>query len=613
MISLTLVVGFILVFFRLSSFFMVVPVFFPSGMPNVAKVGFCFVITYIFMPLVDITHLGSNITLLMIIIYSVSEVIVGISLGYITRMCFQLIDMAGQFLDFHVGFAMSQMFDPSLEDNTTIIGRLMYWISIMVFFMIDGHHMLIVSILDTFEKVKVGMFVMNDDFILYIFEVFSEFFNIGLKISIPITLIILFTNLILGLISRSVPQLNVMILGLPIKIIIGILSIIIALPIIMNIMVDMFDKLYLVLTNILGIVPIALIFADSGGEKTEEATPKKKSDAKKKGQVAKSKELGTAFTLIAATLVIVILGEYAIKELEEVIKLFFKDYLTMELSYNTLFGIASISLKRIVILFLPIASAILIIGVAINYFQSGFIITGEPLKPDLKKLNPISGFKRMFSLRSVVNLFKDILIVTIIGYVGYKFFIDNYSSMINFIYVKLNSMPTLIEKLTVKLFFTIALVSLAISILDFAYQKYQHKKDLRMTKQEIKEEFKQMEGDPQVKGKIKQIQREMAMKRMMQSVPDASVVITNPTHIAVALRYKEGIDSAPMVVAKGADNVAIKIKELARENDVPIIENKSLARLIFSQVDIDREVPQDMYQAIAEILAIVYKLKKKKK
>lgn len=612
MISLTLVVGFILIFFRLSSFFMVVPVFFPAGTPNIAKVGFCFLITYIFMPLVDITHLGSNITLLMIIIYSVSEVLVGISLGYITRMCFQLIDMAGQFMDFHVGFSMSQMFDPSLEDNTTIIGRIMYWTSIMIFFLIDGHHMLIMSILSTFEKVKLGMFVMNDDFILYIFEVFTEFFNIALKISIPVTLILLFTNIILGLISRSVPQLNVMVLGMPIKIVVGVVSLIIAMPILVNLMVDMFDKLYLVLTNIFGIIPFIFIFADSGGEKSEEATPKKKSDAKKKGQVAKSKELGVAFTLIAATLVFALLGGYIFSQLKDLITVFFKDYLTMDVSYSTLFGIATITVKRILVIFLPIAVPIMIMGIIINYFQTGFILTGEPLKPDLKKLNPISGFKRMFSIKSLVNLIKDLLVVSVVGYVGYKFFMDNYSNLMNFTAVKISAMPSLMSSLAIKLFFTISLVSLIIAVIDFVYQKYQHKKDLRMTKQEIKEEFKQMEGDPQVKGKIKQIQREMAMKRMMQSVPDASVVITNPTHIAVALRYKEGKDNAPMVVAKGADNVAIKIKELARESDVPIIENKSLARLIFSQVDIDREVPQEMYQAIAEILAIVYKLKKKK-
>ena len=527
-------------------------------------------------------------------------------------MCFQLIDMAGQFMDFHVGFSMSQMFDPSLEDNTTIIGRIMYWTSIMIFFLIDGHHMLIMSILSTFEKVKLGMFVMNDDFILYIFEVFTEFFNIALKISIPVTLILLFTNIILGLISRSVPQLNVMVLGMPIKIVVGVVSLIIAMPILVNLMVDMFDKLYLVLTNIFGIIPFIFIFADSGGEKSEEATPKKKSDAKKKGQVAKSKELGVAFTLIAATLVFALLGGYIFSQLKDLITVFFKDYLTMDVSYSTLFGIATITVKRILVIFLPIAVPIMIMGIIINYFQTGFILTGEPLKPDLKKLNPISGFKRMFSIKSLVNLIKDLLVVSVVGYVGYKFFMDNYSNLMNFTAVKISAMPSLMSSLAIKLFFTISLVSLIIAVIDFVYQKYQHKKDLRMTKQEIKEEFKQMEGDPQVKGKIKQIQREMAMKRMMQSVPDASVVITNPTHIAVALRYKEGKDNAPMVVAKGADNVAIKIKELARESDVPIIENKSLARLIFSQVDIDREVPQEMYQAIAEILAIVYKLKKKK-
>ena len=164
--------------------------------------------------------------------------------------------------------------------------------------------------------------------------------------------------------------------------------------------------------------------------------------------------------------------------------------------------------------------------------------------------------------------------------------------------------------LIVSIFFKITIVMITIALADYIYQRYQFNKDLRMTKQEIKEEYKQSEGDPQIKGKIRQKQKEMAMRRMMQEVPKATVVVTNPTHISVAIKYEEG-KNAPIVVAKGADNVALRIKELAKENDVPIIENKPLARLMYKEVELDEEVPVEMYQAVAEILALVYKLEKK--
>lgn len=215
----------------------------------------------------------------------------------------------------------------------------------------------------------------------------------------------------------------------------------------------------------------------------------------------------------------------------------------------------------------------------------------------------------MFSARTVVELIKDISLVSIVGYVGFKFLKDNYSAIINLNNLRFHILLEAFGKFAFSIFFKITLIMVVIALADFIFQKRQFKKDMKMTKQEIKEEFKQMEGDPQIKGKIKQKQREMAMKRMMQSVPDATVVITNPTHFAVALRYKDGIDSAPRLVAKGADYVAIKIKEKAKDSDVPIVENKPLARLIYNEVELDSEIPVEMYQAVAEILAVVMKLK----
>lgn len=611
MISTTFVAAFILILCRMTSFFSAVPVFFPKGMPNLAKIGFSVVITYILMPMIDISNISENISLFGLFVFSIYEIIIGLTLGYLTNLCFSFARMAGQLMDFHVGFSMSSMFDPTAEDTSTLIGRILFWLSLMIFLLIDGHHMLIQSLLRTFETVQIGTYIMNGDTISYIIRVFVEFFEIGIKISIPITLILLITNLVLGLASRSVPQLNVMILGMPIKILVGLGTLTLTFPMIIKLVLKMFENIPVIFDNFFYVVPFVFVLADSGGEKTEDATPKKKADAKKKGQVAKSKELSQAFTLIAATSAIALFGGYAFNSLKELIQMFYNDYLTMNLNYSTINGIFQESITRILKIFLPIVLPIMVMGVLSNYLQTGFILTGEPLKPDLKKLNPISGMKKLFSVKALVTLVKDISIVSVVGYVGYSFIIKNYNDILKLGEVSLGAVPAFLSKFIVDIFFKISFIMLAIAILDFAFQKYQHKKDLRMSKQEIKEEFKQSEGDPQIKSRIKQTQREMAMKRMMQSVPDATVVVTNPTHIAIALKYEDGTDEAPKLLAKGADNIAIKIKEVAKKNDVPIIENKPLARMIYSQVEIDREIPSEMYQAVAEILAVVYRLKKK--
>ncbi len=285
-------------------------------------------------------------------------------------------------------------------------------------------------------------------------------------------------------------------------------------------------------------------------------------------------------------------------------------YLNFQLSQESLVGLLIKVFIDIFKIFIPVAVPIMVIGVIGSIIQTGFIYTGDPLKPKFSKLNPISGFKRMFSIRSLVDLVKNLGIVSIVGYIGYKFVIDNYYSLLNFGNLKTGTILTELASLIINVFVKVGIALLIIGCIDFLYQKFQHNKDLKMTKQEIKEEYKQQEGDPIVKGKRKQKQREMAMRRMMQSVPDATVVITNPTHIAVALKYEENSGKAPIVVAKGSEYVALKIKEKAIENNVPIIENKPLARLMFKEVDLDKEIPFDMYKAVAGILVLVYKMKK---
>ncbi len=349
------------------------------------------------------------------------------------------------------------------------------------------------------------------------------------------------------------------------------------------------------------------LFADDGGEKTEEPTAKKKSDARNKGQVAKSQELNAAFVLFIGFWAMKILGSTIYREIAEYTAYIFGHLNTTvdtETVLRIFLGIVMILLKTA----FPIMVAIMLVGLAINLVQVGWNFTTEPLGFDLNKLNPINGFGRIFSKRSLVELIKSLFKILIIGLFLYENLKDEILQMPKLLYLELGASMATIADIIFMMAFKICAIFFALAILDYMYQKWDHNEQLKMTKQEVKEEFKQMEGDPQIKGKIKQKQREMAMSRMMREVPKADVIVTNPTHFAVALRYAEGM-RAPEVIAKGQDYVALKIKDVAREAGVVIVENKPLARALFASVEIGETVPPELYKAVAEVLAYVYHLK----
>ncbi|AYD40672.1 fused FliR family export protein/FlhB family type III secretion system protein [Clostridium fermenticellae] len=598
----------VLISIRLFCFFIVVPIFFPNGVPNIVKVGISLIMAYILIPGINYTGINNINSSIPFIMNCVNEAAIGFTLGTIVNFCFIAARFAGNLMDMQIGFAMMSQYDPTSNSNTTLIEHLLYWFSMVIFFAVDGHHMLIKALISSFDVVKLGQFVLTQNSITFIIKAFIEFFNIGLRIAIPIVLILFMTDLTMGLIARTVPQLNVMILGLPIKILVGFASICLALPIIAHIIQNSFYEVQDAIKGFYKTIPLILIFATD--DKTEEATPHKKSESRKKGQIAKSKELSLAFTLLACTITLLAFGSYAGSSLKATMIAFLNNYLNQSLSYNSVKEVTLIMVIRIAAVFLPITLPIMLMGILVNFIQTGALFTTEPLKPDFSKLNPINGFKRMFSMRSFMELIKDIAIVLVVGIIGFKFVKENYTYILTLGNLNPPFILEAIGKLTVSIFFRITLCMVIISIIDYVFQRYQYNKDLKMSKQEVKEEFKQDEGDPQIKGKIKQKQREMATRRMMQEVPKATVVVTNPTHISVALKYEKGKNSAPVVVAKGADLIALKIKEIAKENDVPIVENKPLARLIYSEVELNRAIPMEMYQSVAEIIALVYSTKR---
>jgi flagellar biosynthetic protein FlhB len=287
--------------------------------------------------------------------------------------------------------------------------------------------------------------------------------------------------------------------------------------------------------------------------------------------------------------------------------------LNMEGSMGNVVSLFSDLMLQGLLLLLPMLAVAVVVAIVGNYLQVGILLTGEPLKLKFSKLSPINGFKTIFSMRSVAEFVKNILKLVLIGLVVYFTLWNERGHILSLARVPVDSMFSYIASITIKLGLEIGAILVVLAALDYFYQRYEHEKSLKMSKQDIKDEYKKSEGDPLIKGKIRERQRRMALQRMMQDVPKADVVITNPTHFAIALQYDGTKMEAPTVIAKGMDYVALRIKEVAKEHRVITMENKPLARALYERAEIGETIPADLFQAVAEVLAYVYKLKGKVK
>ena len=354
-----------------------------------------------------------------------------------------------------------------------------------------------------------------------------------------------------------------------------------------------------------------------GGESTEAATPKKLQDARKKGQVAKSRELTSSFELLALFLTLKIyagtMGSRFINMFSWIYAGKLPDFVEANRDGVTVQAVSTLFFYVIIQLIL-IMAPFLIAGFVISLFgdiiQVGWQSSTDPIKPDLNKINPANGFKRIFSKQSLFELFKSIIKVIVIFLVAYLNLRDKANEIFLLYDIELSGAISLIGSIIIDTGLKISILYITVGLLDFIFQKRKFSEDMKMTKQEIKDEFKDTEGDPQIKQRQRQKMQEASQRRMMASVPEADVVITNPTHIAVALKYNVDENPAPIVVAKGEGYIAEKIKDKARENNVMITENKPLARALFATVEIGEAIPPELYEAVAEILALVYNMKK---
>lgn len=344
-------------------------------------------------------------------------------------------------------------------------------------------------------------------------------------------------------------------------------------------------------------------------DKTEEPTDKKISDAREEGNIAKSAEISGVVILTFGTAYLLFFSSYSLLEIKKLM-LFSYSFIGQELDGPLYFAITYHVIVTLLKALAPLFALVLLLVFASNLAQFGFLAI--PLKFDLQKLDPIKGMKNIFAFKKLIEALKlmaKIMLIMLVMFLLFSLTYQKFLAMMN--QETADTIATMLE-LTLYFISAILFIIFIFAIIDFYFTKHYYIESLKMSKQEIKDEFKNMEGDPQVKGRIRRIQMRMAQQRMMSSVPDADVVITNPTHYAVALKYDNKVNTAPKIVAKGIDFLAIKIRDIAKEHNIPIIENPSLARSLYDQIEIDREIPGEFYKAMAEIFSYIYELKRKR-
>jgi len=347
----------------------------------------------------------------------------------------------------------------------------------------------------------------------------------------------------------------------------------------------------------------------SSGERTESPSSKRRSDFRKKGQVAQSREVQAAAMFTLLLLFWIFFAPIFWEQIREMTTVLWRDsgeyaittLSLMQLSYYIGAGLA--------MALAPLFLVVLVVGFFATFLQIGWLFTTQPLMPDLSKLDPIKGMARFVSKRSLVEVIKSLLKVGLIGWVAYKTVKGEFDQALLLLQMPVEHTVLYLAKTAALVMAKVAAIMIVLAILDYAFVRWELEEKMKMTKQEQKEEMKETEGDPHIKSKIRSIQQQMARRRMMAAVPEADVVITNPTHIAVAIQYQAGKMDAPLVLAKGQELVAEKIREIAREHDIPLVENPPVARLLHSKVEVGQSIPEEMFKAVAEILAYVYSLK----
>ena len=353
--------------------------------------------------------------------------------------------------------------------------------------------------------------------------------------------------------------------------------------------------------------------SESGEDKTEEPTPHRLREARKRGQVMKSMEMNAAVSMLGMTLLFVIFWRHFMTGLTDMLGHYLSIIPGFVIDEASFYHLSRFTLEQYLFLAAPFLLTALVLGVISNVLQVGFLVSSEVMKPQANRINPVEGFKRVFSRRALFEMVKSILKVTIIGAVSYTYLRSQLTEMLLLLGQEAGVVASVMGQVLMGLAFRVAAVFFFLALLDFIYQRYEFKQKMRMTRKEVKDEHKQLEGDPQLRARLREKQKAIVQQRSLEKVPEATVVITNPTELAVALRYDEREDHAPMVIAKGAAVLAERIRDIAAENNIPVIQNPPVAQVLYEQAEPGEEIPVELYQVVAEILAMVYRLQEKEK
>ncbi len=348
---------------------------------------------------------------------------------------------------------------------------------------------------------------------------------------------------------------------------------------------------------------------DSSGERTEQATDKRRTDYREKGQVAQSKELHTAAMMATTLLLWFFYAPLFWNKLGSTLASTWKVSANYEVTSRGVVMLFNYLTQQVALLLAPLLLLVLVVGFFSSFFQIGWLFTGKPLVPDFSKLNPIAGAARFVSKRSLIEVVKSSVKVLVIGTVAYRVVFNEFDQALLLINMEVIETVRFLGRVAGNVLLKTTGIIILLGLFDFLYVRWEMEQKMKMTKQEQKEEFKEAEGDPHVKGRIRSLQQQMARKRMMAEVPKADVIVTNPTHLSIALRYDRKTMEAPQIVAKGADHMALRIREIATENRIPLVENKPVARVLY-KVEVGEPVPEEMFKAVAEILAYVYGMKR---
>lgn len=349
--------------------------------------------------------------------------------------------------------------------------------------------------------------------------------------------------------------------------------------------------------------------AESGQERTEAATPRRREQAREEGQVVKSREVVSSALFLGNLLFFSIAGTALYQHMIYMTRETLSRLADTEVSVSGVYAVLTDMLNHLAMMLVPLFLTLMVLAVAVNLMQTGVLFTPKALEFKGSRINPWEGLKRMFSLQAVHELFKSLVKIGIVGYIGYTTIAADIVHVFPLSQQVLEDILAFLGRSTLRLGLHTSYAMVALAVLDYGFQRWHYEKGLRMTTQEVKEERKETEGDPQIKARVRGIMHEMARKRMMEEVPKADVVVTNPTHLAVALRYRREEMPAPTVIAKGAGYVAERIRAIAREHHVPVVENRAVARSLYQTVELGATIPETLYKAVAEILAYVYRLK----